>query len=42
MAQERLADARDRLGRRDGGQHGVVVQDGQLGHGRATTIASGP
>jgi len=33
MAQERLADGGDRRLRRDGGEDGVVVEDGEL-HGR--------
>ena len=34
VAQERLARAVDGLARRDGGEHGVVVQDGDVGHAR--------
>jgi hypothetical protein len=42
VVQEGVARGLDRGRRRDGGEHGVVVQDGELWHGRAGYTGRGP
>jgi hypothetical protein len=36
---ERVAHTFDRVGGRDGSEHGIVVEDWELGHGAGTILS---